>query len=259
MKSIRPHSHADRERVVRELVPEFQRKFGDNLLAIAAQASFGRGDDAAYSDLEIGVFLRTLPDGHREGYTSIIRDGLLIEIWYTTRENYLAKIKDVTSEWYLAGSDVLVPVLNAPFLEELRDFPTPDLDEKCHRRLIRLWPGLQEDVSKTLNAIEQRNRDGLPMVLFCLMNDAMIALSFLNRRPYTTLAKFFAEVRAFPVKPDRLEDFLDLMATGDYKDLAKLRDVVVGMFEGFETLFEREGVALTAPDTAIDLAFTFLD
>ena len=244
MKGIRPHGHADRERVVRELVPGFRRAFGDNLVAVAAQASFARGDDAAYSDLEIAVFLREMPEGQREGWTSAIRDGLLIEIWYTTRENYIAKIKDVTDEWYIAGSDVLVPVVNAPFLEELKAYTLPDLQERVLERAVRLWPGLQEDVTKTLNAIDAGNRDGLPMVLFYLMKDALAMVSFLNRRPYTTLGKYIPQARELPLRPDRFDEFLDLMVAGSYADLAKLRDVVVGMFEGFEALFEREGVAL---------------
>ena len=244
MEGIRPHSHTDRARVLRELVPAFRREHGDNLLAVAVQASYARGDDAAYSDLEIAVFLRTATPEHPLGWTSTIRDGLLIEIWYTTREDYLAKIKNVTDEWYIAGSDVIEPLLNAPFLEELRSTEIPDLREKCRQRAARLWPGFQEDVTKTLNAIDAANRQGLPMVLFYLLKDTLALAAFLNARPYTTLGKYIEQARALPVRPDGLDMFLDIMVAGEYRDLAGLRAVVVAMFEGFERCFAEEGIRL---------------
>jgi len=244
MKGIRPHSHADRERVVRKLVPALRQKFGDNLIAVAAQASFARGDDAAYSDLEIAVFLREMPKELPAGWTSAIRDGLLIEIWFTTRDDYIAHIKDVTDEWYIAGSDVILPVVNKPFLDELAALALPDLRERIVRRAVRLWPGLQEDVTKTLNAVDAGNRDGLPMVLFYLMKDALAMLAFFNGKPYTTLGRYIPQARQFPVKPDRFDEFLDIMVDGSYTDLKELREIVVGMFEGFERLFEERGVAL---------------
>ena len=244
MKGIRPHSHADRERVLKELVPAFLETFGDNLVAVAAQASYARREDVAYSDLEIAVFLRAATPERPLGWTSTIRDGLLIEIWYTTRDDYIGKIKEVTDEWYIAGSDVIEPLVNAPFLEEMRALVLPNLPEKCRRQVLKLWPGFQEDVTKTLNAIDAGNCDGLPMVLFYLMKDTLALAAFLNERPYTTLGRYIPQARELPLKPDGLDGFLDTMVAADYTDLAKLRQTVAGMFEGFERTIEAQGITL---------------
>ena len=86
MKGLKKHSHQDRERVIRELVPLIKKKFGDNLIALAADASYARGEDFDYSDLELFAFVKEMPEGKDMEGMSRIRDGMLIELIWTTRE-----------------------------------------------------------------------------------------------------------------------------------------------------------------------------
>ena len=116
MKGLKKHSHQDRERVIRELVPLIKKKFGDNLIALAADASYARGEDFDYSDLELFAFVKEMPEGKGMEGMSRIRDGMLVELIWTTREWYLAKVKEVTEEWYIAGSDTLLPIINEEFI-----------------------------------------------------------------------------------------------------------------------------------------------
>jgi len=57
MKSIQPHTHEQRTEIVEQLIPLFHTKFGDNLLAVAANASYARGTDirCAISGITTGI------------------------------------------------------------------------------------------------------------------------------------------------------------------------------------------------------------
>jgi hypothetical protein len=244
MKGLKKRSHQDREKVIRELVPLLEKKFGDNLIALAADASYARGEDFDYSDLELFAFLKEMPEGKTLEGMSRIRDGMLVELVWTTREWYLAKVKEVTEEWYIAGSDTLLPVINGEFVAELNRYKVDSLKEKCLKEAVRFWPKVQESTAKVLNAVIQENRDGLPMLLFYLLEHMLAELSFLNQTPYVTMSKFIAQVRSFPVKPPRFDELLDLVVSGGYTDLPLLKELAEDVFEGFEAIFDKLGCEL---------------
>ncbi|HEX2208027.1 MAG TPA: nucleotidyltransferase domain-containing protein [Longimicrobium sp.] len=78
-ESLKPHTRAEREAAATALIPLWQRKFGHGLLAVAATGSFARGDDRAYSDLELLVFLRDMPGPGEDPYLQRVVDGMLVE------------------------------------------------------------------------------------------------------------------------------------------------------------------------------------
>ena len=239
MKGLKKHSHQDREKVIRELIPLIKKKFGDNLVALAADASYARGEDFDYSDLELFAFVKKMPEGKTVEGMSRIRDGMLIELVWTTRETYLAKVKEVTEEWYIAGSDTLLPIINEDFIAELNSYKIENLKEKCLREAVRFWPQVQESTAKVLNAVTRENRDGLPMLLFYLLNNMLVELSLLNHTPYITMIKFIPQARSFKVKPARFDEFLDLIVSGGYTDLSLLKELITEVFEGFEDIFDK--------------------
>lgn len=48
LDGLKPHTHAERQDVVDRLLPLWQRKFGANLLGVAACASFARAQDKPF-------------------------------------------------------------------------------------------------------------------------------------------------------------------------------------------------------------------
>ena len=119
MKGLKKYTHQDRQRIVEEILPQIREKFGDNLIALAAQGSFARNEDFDYSDLELIAFVKKMPEDRWGGIGKIV-DGLLIELIWTTRENYIALTLDVTKDWYISASDKLQPIINAEFINELK-------------------------------------------------------------------------------------------------------------------------------------------
>ena len=244
MKGLKKYSHHDREKVIREMVPLIKKKFGDNLIALAADASYARGEDTDYSDLELFAFVREMPTGKDMEGMSRIRDGMLVELIWTTKETYLTKVKEVTKEWYLAGSDTLLPIINEEFIAELNRYQVENLREKCLKEAVRFWPEVQEAAAKVLNAITQENREGLPLLLYYMVNNMLVALSLLNRTPYITLARFFTRARSFKTKPDRFDELLEMIVAGNYTNLPLLKELTEDIFEEFEKIFDDLGCEL---------------
>lgn len=252
LRGLQPHTRADRTAIIEQLVPLFQRKFGDSLIAIAADASYARGEDQAYSDLEMIVFLKEpLPEGE-DRYMQRVVDGMLVEVMYYTPDAYVRQNTTLTPEWHIAASDVLLPVLNAPAVEDIarRVKAVQHPREKFMGVAAQKYIETQECFSKVLNAVEQNNTEGVGMVLFDAVLQLLITLSLVNQRPFTTFAAFVRQARLFPVKPARFDDLLDIVVQGHYQDMSRLREVVLAVCAGMEQIFEQAGIRLF--DESID-------
>jgi hypothetical protein len=241
MKGLGKHSHDDRLRVIENMVPVIRRKFGDNLVGLAAQASFARNEDTGYSDLEMIAFVKEMPAGKKWDGMGRIVDGLMVELVWTTKETYLKETKDVGKLWYIAGSDTLAPVINEHLIAELNSFQPENLREKCLKQAVEHWYEVHEATAKVLNALDSENREGLPLLLSDMILHMLIVLSFLNRTPYVTFARFIEQARAFRTKPEGMDRLLDILVLGRYQDLIGVRKAVSEVFSGFEDIFEREG------------------
>ncbi|MCK4367088.1 MAG: hypothetical protein KAW84_03990 [Thermoplasmata archaeon] len=251
MMLLKKHTHEQREELAKRILPKLREKFGDDLVAFAAQASHARGEDFGYSDLELIAFLKEMPSEKKWGAMVRVYDGMLIELVWTTKETYLKEVKDVTKEWFLAGSDTLLSLMNEEFVRELNEYVTPDLEQKCLKYAANRFKfEVQKSFGKVLNALDAENREGLPLMLFDAVFHALVTLSFLNCTPYVTFARMVERARTFETKPAGLDELLDVVVGGNYRDLASLREIMVRVFAGFEEIFEARGVEL--PDDDID-------
>lgn len=255
LDGLKPHTHAERQDVVDRLLPLWQRKFGANLLGVAACASFARAQDKPFSDLELDVFLHEmLPPSEKHYYQAIV-DGLLIEAVYTTPALYLAEFESISKDWYISGSDVLVPVLNAPLIDELNQmrtaiqYPRQDFVQQA----ARIFVEVQEAVGKVLNAVEVEHSSAVGLLLWDAVRQMLIVLAFLNQHAYTTLASFICEAQGFDLKPTSFDDLLDMVTEGAYQDFDLVRSTVEQVFAGFEEIFFAEGITLYQSSLEDDL------
>ncbi len=243
---LRPHTHAQREAAASSLLPLFQERFGENLLAVAASASFGRGQDLPFSDLELDVFLEKRPPEGEDKYLQRLVDGLLVEVVYHTREDYLAQFQTLTPEWVLAASDHLVPLLNPNWIEQLNQERLAIRHPRAAflHQAAREWLEVQECAGKVLNAVFVENREGIGLLLASAVEQMLVVAAFLNERPFTTFSAYIREARRFQLKPDHFDELLDVVVQGSYADLGQVQDMLLAAFSGFETLFAAEGVPL---------------
>lgn len=244
MKGLKKHSHEDRQRVIEEMIPLIQKKFGENLIALAATSSYARNEDFDYSDLELTAFVKEMPDVKKKDGIGKIRDGLLVELVWMTKDTYLETTREVTPEWYLAGSDTLQPLINESFINELNTYQVADLRQKCLTQAAKHWHETQEATAKVLNAISAANREGIPLLLSDMLRYMLIVLSFLNQTPFITFSKFISQAKTFEIKPESFASLIDIAVQGAYQDLPTLEKTTAAVFREFEAIFEGLGIEL---------------
>lgn len=244
-KGLKPHIHGERAALIEQLVPLWQKKFGERLLGIAACASYARGEDRAYSDLELEIFItERSPD--EETYYQRVVDGMLIEVLYHTPQEYLSDKTRIAPHWHLSASDRLVPVYNAPFIEAINrqarvvqhsevDFLRAAANERYE---------MQEMIAKVLNGIQQNNLEGLSLLVMDATMRVLQILALINQQPFVTFARYIAQARQFAVKPAGLDDLLDILVQGAYTDLPRLRQAMEMVFAGMEAIFAERGFPL---------------
>lgn len=244
MKGIKKYTHKDREKVIKELTPLIKKKLGDNLIALAAQASFARGEDSDYSDLELIAFVKKMSRGKEWEGMGKIRDGMLVEIVWMTKEVYVKNTLEVTDDWYIAGSDRLLPIINKRFIDSINKYKVENLKAKCLNSAAKLWHDSQEATCKVLNAVVQKNKLGISLLFFDMYWQMLRTLSLFNQRPFITFAKMIKESFSFELKPKDFDKLTDIMVKGSYNNLKNLNKVVRSVFKEFEKMFEQAGYDL---------------
>ena len=244
MKGLKKYSHKDREEVIKEMIPLIERKFGKNLVALAAQASYARNEDSDHSDLELIAFVEKMPRGKKVGGMGKIRDGLMVELVWMTKETYIEETLEVTMNWYIAGSDKLLPIINKRFIENLSKYRPRNLEEKCLNHAASHWYEVQESTAKVLNAISNRNKIGISLLVFDMYLHMLKALSFLNQTPYKTFSEFISQSKKFRTKPGHFGELTQIIVDGKYQDSPSLKQAVVNVFTEFERVFEELGFDL---------------
>jgi hypothetical protein len=211
-----------------------QRELGSNLIAIAADGSYARHEDKGFSDLELMVFVKDntgMPNGFQKIY-----DGMLVEGLFITEDQYHQQIHEPNREWFIAGSDTLLPVTNPSFIRRLQQYTVKNVTGKCDRLARDLLYEIQESFGKLFNAIDHENRENLfPIISETIMNTLKI-LAYINRKPYTTMNSFITEARKLKKKPNGFDDFIRLVTEGGYQDLIALRRCAIELFTGIEDL-----------------------
>jgi len=237
MKGIKKYNHEDRQKVIEEMVPLIKKKFGDNLVALASLASFARGDDTDYSDLEMVAYLKEMPKSKEPRGMSKIRDGMLIELEWTARDEEIKSTHEVTNDWYIAGSDVQKAIINEEFINEINDYKPDNLKRKCLIRAACHWNIVQEAACKVLNAVAQNNKEGISLLVFEMSIEMLKELAFLNQTPYVTFSSYISQAKEFKLKPANFDELIEVMESGTYTDLANLKRIVETVFSQFEKIF----------------------
>jgi len=250
LSGIRAHSRDERMAAVDRLIPLWQKKFGDNLLGIAVGASVARGEDQAYSDLELDVFLREKSEKSEEQYLQRVVDGMLIEAIYHTQEEFLREQETIPMHWYLSASDRWMVVYGQEFFENLWKKL-----QVIHHHPSDFWTAatrgryeFQESFSKVLNAVEIGNQEGISLLLMDAVLNVLKILALINQQPFTTFSRFITEARQFQIRPDKWDDMLDLLVFGKYHELECVREICLAVFQSMEEIFKLNGIELFADE-----------
>lgn len=81
-------------------------------------------------------------------------------------------IHEPNEEWYIAGSDKLLPLMNHAFIHRLKKYRAKRLAQKCDNIAHDMLKQVQESFGKLFNTIEQDNRENL----FPILSDALMTI-----------------------------------------------------------------------------------
>lgn len=244
---LKPHTRQDRARIVAALAPLIQKHAGDDLIALAVAGSVARGNDGDYSDIELFAFVKHPPPDHRSA-VKFIHDGILVDAWFLTRADYIdifkSKVRLGNHPWPHVALNALAPVINAPFIEELKAMPARTEAEDFRRALTSYWPRVQEATGKFMNSVMEGNELVMMSFYWQMIDRMCTALSFLNERPYTTSATVYGEVLAFQVLP---ASFPGLMLKPNEAAIpSELARRAMAVFGELESMLQSRGCRLYA-------------
>ena len=228
-----------------------RRALGTNLLALAVQGSYAREEDRDYSDLELVAFVKELPaDGPRLDGEQIF-DGMMVDLVWTTEDEYIASVKEVTEHWYIAGSDYLAPLVNTAMIHRINSIEPDDLQTRCLEQAMRRWPALYEATTKVLNALLRDDAPDLARLFFSVVDHVLVELAFLNAKPYTSSSTTFEEALRLPKQPASLPELTAVVAEGAYTDHRRLERVVLAVLAELEALLVSEGATLDVEELTL--------
>lgn len=174
MSALKPHTHEQRAEIVERLIEMHERELGSNLHGLATQGSFARGEDGPYSDLEIVAFLSAMPGDAQWVDREQVYDGMFVDLIWTTRDVYQARVKEVTPHWYIAGSDHLAPTrVNPELIDEINAFTPRDMRARCLAEAQKRWPALHEATTKVLNAGAREHTPDLGRLVFAMLDHVL--------------------------------------------------------------------------------------
>lgn len=232
MRGIRVHTHAERVRVLEEMVPLVRAKFGSNLLAVAARGSTARNTDGPYSDVELFAFLRKMPAGEpADGYGRIrkIRDGLLVECIWLTKRTYLREVKEISASWFGSGADVLLPLVHAEFIERINAYTPKRKAERCDAHAAAMWPMVRATSAAVIRIAKRKERTRMALAFHRMFDQVLNMLAFINRTPFTTYMRKIPEAAAFRWVPDSFPDLVRIAVEGRFDASAEIIRVVTSV------------------------------
>ncbi|HSM26320.1 MAG TPA: hypothetical protein VK856_15765 [Anaerolineaceae bacterium] len=180
---------------------------------------------------------------------------MLIEAIYHTPEEYLGERETIPAHWYLSASDRWMVVYNQEFFDDFLN----KLQKVQHNRVEFVTAAtrgryeFQESFCKVLNRVEMENEEGISLLLMDATLNLLQIMAFINQQPFTTFSRFISQARNFHVKPDRLDDLLDLLVNGTYQNLAQVKEICLAVFGSVENLFGQYGIELFNDELDPDL------
>lgn len=251
MTEPRPHTHEDRARIVVHLADLHRANLGANLVGLATQGSFARNEDRAYSDLELVAFLKQLPVEAERVDGEQIFDGMFVDLVWTTEDDYIARVKEVTPAWYIAGSDRLEPVVNGALIAKINGYQPQNLRARCLEQAVKRWPALHEATTKVLNALARDDTPDLGRLFFSVLDHVLVVIAFLNAKPYKSTSTLLQEALRLPKQPPGLAALAAVAVQGGYTDRRRVGQAVMAVLVDLEGMLEAAGATLEVKELTL--------
>lgn len=226
------------------MVPLIKKKFGKNLLAIAARGSFARKTDASFSDLELFAFLKEMPRGQKKipyGKMQVLKDGLSIEMLWITPAVYIQEVREVTASWYGVGSEKLLPVYGKSVVEKIAKHKPTNKKQKCLDEAHNLWPAIYFTGETALACAQKKDHEKIALAVYHFYMNIFPFLAFINSTPYTTGSRKILEAKKFKKKLKGFSALTRIIVNGQFRKYKDIQTHVEGIMDDAKKYLREAG------------------
>jgi len=219
--------------VAREVAEALCDRYGDHIDLVALFGSTARGDDAAYSDIEL---LCVVSGQHHEFKRHLIWHGSKIEIELCRKRNAYLQAGIVTEWWPLTHEKFrsLRRIYGDRGLcARLRNLPTTAPIEACRAVAKRIIISrVYEGIGKVRNAVKSRRYSSLPLLTFKIAESVALMLALYYRKPYSNTVRMFSESLSFGDYPAGYGAICEVIMLGPWRNVHTLAPMLEELWSG---------------------------
>ncbi|HVF99888.1 MAG TPA: nucleotidyltransferase domain-containing protein [Chloroflexia bacterium] len=234
-------THEERLQIARELARKVLDKHGDKVTAIAVYGSTAKGEDVAYSDLDLWVATtEPVEDARFFSYR-----GLPISINWDTEAGRLWLAGHVTPAWPLDADELrsyLVLYERGDFIERLVQAVGNVRNEDYSRAVQAFMPRAHETANKVRSAWERGDRYGVLSEGRALCLRTAVILGLLNRRYYPGGRGIYTLSKQMEKQPRDYPRLLDLAGGFSTVEPERVYGASLGLWDNLMRLVGEEGV-----------------
>ena len=248
-----PMERARRLALAREIAAQFQRHYGDQVLAIGVYGSLARGTDGPYSDSEMHCVLRGSGIERCFEWAAGPFDELRAGSWKAEVDVYSEDVllrwaSQVDGDWSLTHrvcTDVWALYDPTGFFPRLRDVtlsqPAPVFEQVLHDVIVG---ELYELVGKIRNLRAAQSDASLPYLAVKFAEYGALLVGLANRHLYSTSTCMFEESLALPDRPAGYDALCHMVMVGALADPAQIAEACEAFWSGIERWAEEREIQI---------------
>lgn len=249
MKTIGPvhMSRNERIQICHEIVDRLHEVYKDNILAIGAYGSVGRGTDGPFSDVEIFCVLHQTAEPVNDVH-EWVAGPWKAEVNVISSEILLQDASTVEDDWPLTHGAYLTPLpLYDPegFFKALREAAESPVDEEFTENINGILVGeMYEFIGKLRNASMSGSYSYLPYLAMEFAQYGAMLVGLHNRKIYTTGATVLPESLLLPQRPAGYDPVARLVMDGDLADPARIISACEAFWNGLVQWADEHGYVI---------------
>lgn len=248
-----PMERTRRLALAREIAAQFQRHYGDQVLAIGVYGSLARGMDGPYSDVEMHCVLRGGGIERCFEWTAGPFDELRAGSWKAEVDVYSEDVllrwaSQVDGDWALTHrvcTDVWALYDPTGFFPRLRDVtlsqPDPVFEQVLHDVIVG---ELYELIGKIRNVRAAQYEACLAYLAVEFAEYGAFLVGLANRYLYTTSTRMFEESLVLPDRPAGYDGLCHMVMVGELADPAQIVEACETFWSGIERWAEEREIQI---------------
>lgn len=240
-----PMERTRRLALAREIAAQFQRHYGDQVLAIGVYGSLARGTDGPYSDIEMHCVLRgsgiercfEWSAGPWKAEVDVYSEDVLLRWAAQVDGDWALTHRVCTDVWALYDPTGFFPRLRDVTLSQ----PAPVFEQVLHDVIVG---ELYELIGKIRNVRAAQYGACLAYLAVEFAQYGAFLVGLANRYLYTTSTRMFEESLALPDRPAGYDGLCHMVMAGELADPAQIVEACETFWSGIERWAEQHSIQI---------------